>query len=341
MRRARWLVRAGVAAVVALSGAVVGFGCSSGSVPVDEVRTDGLTDGTGGGPIFYVEVRSRPDYRLYTLDPETGSSSPVFEVAELGAISSVAATPDGRRLALAYTTDYTVAGNGLYTLAVPEGDGPVDESALEPLTAELDAEFYDDLAISPDGSTLWASVGQNNQSRLAAIDIASGATTTVVDNAVAPAPGGDWVAYLPIEADGARRSVAVLDLTTDETRVYPILDGRYDLGHLLADEQRGRLWFTALIPVGEPLITFGEPAGAHGSHDGPSQWLVLDLETGAVSGLVDQQLSNVRDSVLRSDGALVESNPDGLVLPFDGPEPVLASRVVTEIASTPPSGSVD
>lgn len=331
------MVRAGVASAVAVSGALVGFGCSSGSVPVDQADTNGLTGTEAGGPIYYVEVRSRPDYRLYTLDPGDGSSEAVFEVAELGAISSLAVAPDGERLALAYTTDYTVAGNGLYTLAVPgSGSGPADESALEPLAPELDAEFFDDLAFSPDGATVWASIGQNNQSRLTAIDVASGQTSTVIENAVAPAPGTGWLAYLPIEADGSRRSIAVLDLATDETRRYPVLDGQYDLGHLLADEARGRLWFTALIPVGEPLISFGEPAGAHGSHDGPSQWLVLDLETGAISGLVDQQLSNVRDSALLADGVLVESNPDGLVFPFDGSEPVLKSRVVTEISAAPP-----
>lgn len=321
-----------------MAGMVVGFGCSSGgSLPED--LPDAAFDGEAvGGPIYYVEVRSRPDYLLHRIDPASGTTAPVFEVSERGAISSVAASPLGDEIAMAYTTDFAIPGNGLYTLEVPEGDDLLEEPALTPLAPELDAEFYDDLVYTPDGATVWASVGKNDLSSLVAVDVASGEIDTVIDDAVAPAPGSGWLAYLPIEADGSRLSVAVLDLATDETTIYPVLDGAYDLGHLLADEGRDRLWFTALIPPGEPLISFGEPAGAHGSHDGPSQWLSLDLATGQVSGLAETEPSSVRDSALWADGLLLESNPDGLVLPFGGgTEPVVPSRVITEIAATPGS----
>ncbi|MEM9134619.1 MAG: hypothetical protein AAF962_15700 [Actinomycetota bacterium] len=339
MSRSTWLTRGTVAIAVAMAGMLVGFGCSSsGSLP-DDLPTVDLDDGAVGGPIYYVEVRARPNYLLHRIDPASGTTAPLFEVPERGAISSVAASPTGDRLALAYTDEFGVPGNGLYLLDVTAGgDGGgevVGESALTLLAPELDAEFYDDLAYSPDGSTVWASVGKNDESRLIAVDVDSGRPGTVIENAVAPAPGPGWLAYLPVEADGSRVSVAVLDEDSGETTVYSVLDGTYDLGHLLADVGRGRLWFTALIPNGQPMISFGEPAGAHGAHDGPSQWLSLDLETGQVSGLAETEPSNVRDSALWADGLLLESNPDGLILPFGGQEPVLTSRVITEIASTP------
>lgn len=333
------MTRGTVAVAVAMAGMLVGFGCSSGSSLPDDLPEVALDGDTAGGPIYYVEVRARPNYLLHRIDPVSGTTSPLFEVPERGAISSVAVAPGGDRLTLAYTTDFGIPGNGLYTLEVSgEADELATESALTPLAAELDAEFFDDLVYSPDASTVWASVGKNDESRLLAIDAETGALGAVIDDAVAAAPGSGWLAYLPVEADGSRVSVAVLDEETGETTVYPVLDGAYDLGHLLADESRNRLWFTALIPNGEPLISFGEPAGAHGAHDGPSQWLSLDLATGQVSGLAETEPSSVRDSALWADGLLLESNPDGLVLPFGGDEPVLSSRVITEIAATPGVG---
>ncbi|MEO0588607.1 MAG: DNA polymerase, partial [Planctomycetota bacterium] len=56
--------------------------------------------------------------------------------------------PEGDRLALAYTADFGIPGNGLFTLEVPDGDDVdlVGESALTPLAPELDAAGMTDLA---------------------------------------------------------------------------------------------------------------------------------------------------------------------------------------------------
>lgn len=145
--------------------------------------------------------------------------------------------------------------------------------------------LLEDVAFESDPGTIWATLDQGVTSSVVGIDLESGEFLHEFAEAIEPAVGPGWVAYLNLEPDESRRSISFFDLAKETTSVIEVLDGRYDLGNLLFDEQHNRLLFTALVPEDEKIIQIGEPAGAHGSHDGPAQLLAVDLATAEVVSL--------------------------------------------------------
>lgn len=285
-------------------------------------------------PIFMVEVASRPDYRLAAFDPTSTATTPVFVVPEFGVISSVGLSPDRSQLALAYTRDYTVPGSGIYLLdATTRADRVSGELDLREVTPEQPSGSFDTVRFAPDGATLWATLEEAHGSAVVAVDLLTGKVNKVIDNAVEPAPGDGWIAYLTLDPDGSRRSIGLLDLTTGTATTIPVLEGGYDLGNLLADTEQDRLVFTALLPSEETGIQVGDPALAHGSHEGPAQWLTLDLASNQVRRLLEHEPMTVRDATMLASGEVAASTADGLIFVSDPPHLIVDSRRITELAS--------
>ncbi len=285
--------------------------------------------------VYLVEVRSRPDYRLIEYEPATGRTTPIFTVPEFGVISSIALSPTGDQVALAYTRNYQQPGNGIYLIDLIENEGQLidDDRVLDRVVAEQSKTFYDDLVYSPDGSTLWVSVKTDDELAVLAVDLTTGSTVQTIVDAVDPAVDDDQLVYLVVEPDESRRSIGVVDLATGATSTVDVLDRQFDLGNLLLRSDGEQVLLTALVPPDQPTIQIGEPAEAHGSHEGPAQWLTVDLDTGRARRLIEHEPLTVRDAVLVSSGELVISTADGLVFMSDPLTPVVSSRVITELAS--------
>jgi len=338
----KWSVRAGVATIVVVVVVLLGFTRARDRLP-GGLAGDDPVQGSLRGRVHLVEIASRPDYRLVEVDLDGGQSRPLFIVPETGVIYATAEAPDGESLILAYSTDYTVPGTGLYRLPLPEstavesgavgsGDTPGEE-ALQLLVAERQDGFFTDVVVGEDDTIVWATLEEHNSLSIVGIEVDGGTIVHQVDDAVEPAVGQGWVAYLIVEPDDARRSVGVLDLTTGTTSVIEVLDRRYDLGNLLADTDRNRLLITALVPEGQNLIDIGDPAAAHGAHDGPAQWLAIDLESGGIDRLVEHEPVSVRDAAMLANGEVASITAEGLVVAGDPIELLVESRLLGAIAS--------
>ncbi|MEM9894411.1 MAG: hypothetical protein AAF962_26445 [Actinomycetota bacterium] len=320
-----------VMAVAALAvGAVALVVSVSGTGPLARLPTDEGARGAGGGPgtVYFVELGRPPDYRLVASDRDGAESELVFAIPEGAAVFDVVADPDGTTLALSYTEDTEDPGSGLYLLDIedPDGASPI------PVGSEESGVFHEFLTFAPDGSTLWGARTDGVTSSVFALDLTTGELTVDVPGATAPAVLDDGVAMLRTASDGSRRSILLADHDGTVLEELSILDGRYDLGHLLADTERGRLLFTALIPPGEEGIGIGRPAGAHGPHDGPAQWLSLDLGDREVRRLLEHDPMGVRDATLLPDGELMATTTAGLVRIGDEVTTAATSVVIVLVA---------
>ncbi len=332
-----WRVRAGVAMLVMVIVMLVGFSRARDWLPTS-LADDAPSPGSLRGHVHLVEIASRPDYRLVEVDLDNGDSRPLFIVPETGVIYAMAEAADGESLIMAYSTDYTVPGTGLYRLPLPgpslavPGEVPGEE-ALQLLVAERRDGFFTDVVVGEKPGVVWATLEERGSLSIVGVDTATGTIIHQVDEGVEPVVGPEWVAFLIVEPDDARRSIGMLDLTTGTTSVIEVLDRRYDLGNLLADPDRNRLLVTALVPEGQNLIDIGDPAAAHGAHDGPAQWLAIDLESGAIDRLVDHEPISVRDAALLGNGEVASITGEGLVVAGDPIELLVESRLLGAIAS--------
>lgn len=333
----KWSVRAGVAAILVVAVVLIGFTRARDRHPAG-LADDEPVPGSLRGRVHLVEIASRPDYRLVEVDLDGGDSRPLFIVPETGVIYATAEAPDGESLIMAYSTDYAVPGTGLYRLPLPDsavvesGDTPGEED-LQLLVAERQDGFFTDVVIGEDPGVVWATLEEDDSVSIVGINVERDTIVHRADGGVEPAVGPGWVAYLIVEPDDARRSIGVLELATGTTSVIEVLDRRYDLGNLLADTDRNRLLVTALVPEGQNLIDIGDPAAAHGAHDGPAQWLAIDLDSGTVDRLVDHEPISVRDAAMLGNGEVASITSDGLVIAGDPIELLVESRLLGAIAS--------
>ena len=329
----RLLLRLGIGLCIVIGVGIVGFAWSGS--PIRRLALDDQTSSNGDpDEAYFVELGLPPNNQvLVTRDLTAETRTPLFGVPELSAVYSVAVSPDRDHLVLAYAQDYNTRSTGLYRLDLQSiGDELVaDNSALQPLTAEVPEHFFSDLRFAPDGTVLWATVEGPESSSVVGIDVATGDTIHEISSAVSPAPGDGWVAYLPLEEDDSRRAIDVLDLESETVETIDVLDGRYDLGNLIADLDRNRLLMTALIPPGEDGLQIGEPAGAHGAHDGPAQWLTIDVDGSEARRLLDHEPMGVRNATLLSNGDVLATTTSGVLWIGDDVRPA-SSAIVTTVA---------
>ncbi len=305
---------------------LVGRGGGDGDLP--PVGEPGFGGEIGGvaGPLHVVEIGGDTDYRIVEIDPGDGGVDPVFEVPILGVVSGMTVSADGSRLALSYTTDYNRIGNGIYLYDLEAGGEP------DVIVPEAETARYDELTFGPSGETLWVRRTDLEGQAVVELSVADGSVLSTILDGAEPASGGEWLAYLSVDAIGARRSVGLVDLATGERSEIEVLGGRYDLDHLLADPARRRVLVAALLPEGESGIRLGEPAGAHGAHDGPAQWLAVDVDTGEVTRLLEHEPLTIWDASLRADGSVVFTTKDGLMVAGETLEPLVEDRLLTVLA---------
>ena len=108
-----------------------------------------LLESADPATIYVLEQRARPDYRIAAFEPTSGEPSTVFEIPDEALAYSIAASPSGESLAVAYTADFNVNGSGIVLVDIVDG-------STRWIYEETPDEFVTDLAWSLDGMSIWA-----------------------------------------------------------------------------------------------------------------------------------------------------------------------------------------
>lgn len=276
--------------------------------------------------IYAVEQRARPAYRIFSLDPSTGEVDTVFTVPDDAIIYGIALSPDRGTLAVGYTPDFTLEGNGIWTLDL--ASGTFDEQVEVTRGVHLV-----DLSWAADGESLLATeVDRRGEETLAAvaIDTATNTIATRVDNAISPVDVAGEIHYLVVDEDKARRSIGVLG-ADGTSGVIDIADAALDLDHLTASTG-SEVLRVAVLDLDDGGVTLGATADAHGSHDVPSSWVEISTEDHDDVHAAGFEPVIVYDAAATPD-TIVYATKEGLSIATDSRIDVIASRAIRFVAA--------
>lgn len=314
----RRLVLAAVVTVAVAAGVVVGYSPGDGtpsvlpdtstafSVDMEVVAT--LDHET----VYAVEQRARPAYRIFALDPATGEDETVFTVPEDAIVYGIALSPDAGSLAVAYSPDFQLSGNGVSVLDLATGE-------LEEVTTTTPGVHLTDPVWSEDGTeVLTTRVDRRSDEEVldvVSVAMSDGTVSTVAGDAVSPAVVDGSVYFLRVGDDLARRAIGRLE-ESGEVTTLQVADGEHDLDHLLA--QDGDLSVAVLEEQEGQGLTLGSSAQAHGSHVVPSDRWQVPLTGGSAVALEDQESLVVHDAAADAAGGVVTADREGLSITVDG-----------------------
>jgi hypothetical protein len=281
--------------------------------------------------LYYVEYRGHPNYRIVSFDPKTGVQKSIFTVPENGFVYAIALSPDRKKLLVSLAKNIHEKGNGVYLL---------DLSETAPMLQEVIPQVVDvhlvDLVWGAASNRIWSTRGVSNRLKtkfsVAQIDLETRTVRDVIANAINPAPFGDSIAYLPLEADLSRRKIGVFDTQSKTNHDLGVFEGAYDLGNLIHDPHSGRLRVSA-IERKSAALQFGTIAYAHGNHNVDAIWIAVEPVSGNV--VKDTQApATIYDAQFSANGELIEVTSEGLALskPGDQRKLLVKSRTFRHIA---------
>jgi len=222
---------------------------------------------TDADPVYIVEQRARPRYRIFEFDPRTGEVTTVFTVPEDAVIYGISLSPDRTTMAVAYTPDFELDGSGMWLLDLESGSLTVATEVVPDL-------YLTEPEWSSDGSEVLVTQVDRRRAdedlALAVVDVETGAVDIVNDDAITPAVAGDALCYLTLDDENARRSIGC-DTDGDITEI-EVFGGEVDLDHLVAATSTGEMRVAVLEAPDEPALTVGAQADAHGNHNVRSAW---------------------------------------------------------------------
>lgn len=333
--RARRILQ--VALVIAVFGAVwlVGFRTS----PEPEVLPDtseqfsldlSVSASLDHDLVYVVEQRARPKYRIFSFDPATGTDETVFTVPEDAIIYGISLHPDRSQLAVSYSTDFNIEGNGVWLLDLDTRDF-TEVSSTEP------GVYLTELEWSRDGSEVFAThVDRRTDTEIlsiASINISSGSIPTgtvevIVNDAITPAVADGGLFHLTVDEEKARRAIGVL--TTDgNVESIEVLDGERDLDHLTARANLDDVFVAVLDQQDGGLLSLGAPAAAHGNHNVRSSWWSIDNGT----EMTDLEPIIVYDAATSDSGAIVYATLEGLSIADGERVDLIRSRAIRFVAA--------
>ena len=262
--------------------------------------------------VYAVEQRARPAYRIFALDPATGKDRTVFTVPEDAIVYSIALSPDGASLAVAYSPDFQLSGNGIALLDLATGD-------LTEVSATVPGVHLTDPVWAEDGEEVLATrVDRRSDDEVldvVSVAMADGGVSAVVPDAVGPALVDGTVYFLRVGDDLARREVGRLE-ETGEVTTLQVADGEQDLDHLVGQE--GELSVAVLEEQDGQGLTLGSAAQAHGSHVVPSVRWSVPLIGGSAPQVEDGGSLVVHDAAADGAGGVVTADREGLSITVDG-----------------------
>jgi len=276
--------------------------------------------------VYAVEQRARPFYRILAFDPSDGEVETVFTVPEDAIIYGIALSPDAKTLAVSYSTDFSIAGNGLWQLDLDSGD------FTQMLETETDRYLVDPVWSRDGSSVLVTHVDRStNDEQLAIAEIDLDGTITMrAINGVDPAIDDDTLYYLHVGADSARRSIGVVDNGGNQI-VVDFEERDFDLDHLVSAD--GLTQVAVLDPVDDGLVTLGDTADAHGDHNVRSTWWQVELgESGFSAEPTELEPIIVYDAAATDEGTIVYATLEGLSIGGDERVDLIKSRAIRFVA---------
>lgn len=242
------------------------------------------------GSLFYILQEPRRQ-ALMRYDFASDSSETLFEVPENAWLSHMAASPDGRQLALTYApspgeNEIQFGYSSLYLLLA---DGRSQPRLLIERTAEQEVFFNP--AWSPDGQQLYYShvlpldeEAFTFTTSLERLDLSTGAVEVLADNGIWPrlSPDGRSLAYIQIDPDSLAAELVLADSDGRNPSVFipydrfvtmdsPFFsaDGQWLYFSAVAEQTSSATWWEQLLGI--------EVASAHSL---PSRWWRLPVNGG-------------------------------------------------------------
>lgn len=302
-----------------------------------------VTDSLDHDLVYVVEQRARPKYRIFSFDPATGDDETIFTVPVDAIIYGIALHPDRTQLAVAYSTDFSVEGNGLWLLDLDTLDSDTldsDTVELHEVSPTKPGVYLTELEWSLDGSEIFSThVDRRDESEalgIASIDVTTGVVKVVQEQAITPAVSDSSVYYLTVDNERARRGLGIVG--TDET--IDVLEGERDLDHLTirsGNDGTDEILIAVLDQQDDGLLSFGTPAAAHGNHNiRSSWWSVSPSTTDDVTPdveLIELEPVIVYDAVASDSGAIVYATLEGLSIAGVERVDLIRSRAIRFVAA--------
>lgn len=280
--------------------------------------------------VYVVEQRARPKYRIFSFDPDTGADETVFTVPEDAIIYGISLHPDRSQLAVSYSTDFNIEGNGVWLLDLET----LEFTEVSPTEPGI---YLTELEWALDGSEIFAThVDRRADTESLAIAsvsidhdaVTAGTVEIILEDAITPAVAGGGLFHLTVDEEKARRAIGVL---TSDGAVHSIevLDGERDLDHLTARADRDDVFVAVLDQQDEGLLSFGTPVAAHGNHNVQSSWWSVDtaIEPTAIEPII------VYDAATSGSGAIVYATLEGLSIADGERVDLIRSRAIRFVAA--------
>lgn len=303
------------------------------------------------GEVVFLEQHGPPDFRIASLQLDTGEVDTLFTLPSSAFAYSVAVHPHTGELLLAYT-EPPAAGDEAFdrsVLAVLGDDGP------QKILGEDAAGHW---ALAPqwsaDGESVWyvavdASGGvENSTFTLRLVDRETGFIEVEVPNATEPAvsPTGEYVAWVAVDPELGTRTVMLATADGEPIRALVRSEDAYDFGlprfsadgeglfvAVIEDPDLMRSGPTPITELTAPTVPLG-----HGVHLTPGDWWGI-----AVDGTELQRVTTL--STVLYDGAafgehwqLVAATREGIELvdiAAGESERLLENRAIRSVAWRP------
>lgn len=311
---------------------LVGFRGDDGSAPIipdtaSQFSLDlNVAAATDHDVVYAVEQRARPAYRILAFDPASGDVETVFTVPEDAIIFGIALSPDRSTLAVSYSTDFNLDGNGVWQLDIDSGD------FTEVIGPETDRYLVDPVW-NLDGDGIYVTHVDRSQDD-EALSIAQvsldGSIAIAVANGVDPAVTKEELYYLQVGDDNARRSIGSVDSNGNQ-HIADLEDRAFDLDHLVASN--GVTHVAVLETVDDSPLTIGEPADAHGNHNVRSTWWQVVIDGAELTGeATELEPIIVYDAAATQQGAIVYATLEGLSIGDGERIDLIKSRAIRFVA---------
>ncbi|MFT5222723.1 MAG: hypothetical protein ACI867_001029 [Glaciecola sp.] len=253
--------------------------------------------------VYVVEQRAAPDRRVMRLDPRTGEITTIRSMSNDEQVNGMALHPGGDVLAIGWTPDVALRGNGFALMNVATGE-------VDVIVDVVADRFLFDPVWDADGSTVHAAqvitTGGLPAWSIVQIDTDRRTIVTLVNDALGPAIGAAGLYFLEPDVDGNGRAIGLLG---PDGQIVPVAQAEapMTIDHLMVGADGTSLSVATHLQQGA-RFSFGAPADAH---VGPSTWWTLDPASGSAMA-TNLPADTALDAVITSDGTLVYITRDGL-----------------------------
>lgn len=279
---------------------------------LDSQMVGTLSDGAGS--VYVVEYRGYPNYRILRFDEGGDGFEVVFQVPQRALVYAISLSADKQQLLLAFTQEVTGFSNGIYTL-----DLTADAPEPVELLPEVDGIVYSDIEAAGQ-NTFWATKVESRDGSfhytLIEYDNAGNELQRIA-NATNPVVEDGRLYFLQLDDDDARRTIGSLN-PDGSIESHEILGGDYDLNLFTFV---GEQVYVSVLDRDSDATTsnvildlFSSTAAAHGNHNTPASWVLLNRDDFSYVEDVDIDAKTLYDAITLPNGQVLELSVEGLEL---------------------------